>query len=112
MVPPMTATQHQPSEAFTIVLPTRQQPSDPLEMLLRATLQLLGCGNLPPDAAARAAVAKALKIYYDNPTDVVKKQLSFRRARQHDRRYLTDVANAFSALRIGCNGRAFKGVAR
>ena len=96
----MTATQHQPSEAFTIVLPTRQQPSDPLEMLLRATLQLLGCGNLQSDAAARAAVAKALKIYYDNPTDVVKKQLSFRRARQHDRRYLTDVANAFSALRI------------
>ena len=50
MVPPMTATQHQPSEAFTIVLSTRQQPSDPLEMLLRATLQLLGCGNLPPPA--------------------------------------------------------------
>ena len=102
MVPTMTATQQQPSEAFTIVLSTRQQPSDPLEMLLRATLQLLGCGNLPPDAraTARAAVAKALKIYYDNPTDVVKKQLSFRRARQHDRRYLTDVAKAFSALRI------------
>merc|ERR1719337_144000 len=100
MVSPMTATQQQPSEAFTIVLSTRQQPSDPLEMLLRATLQLLGCGNLPSDAAARAAVAKALKIYYDNPTDVVKKQLSFRRARQHDRRYLTDVAKAFSALRI------------
>ena len=100
MVTPMTATQQQPSEAFTIVLSTRQQPSDPLEMLLRATLQLLGCGNLPSDAAARAAVAKALKIYYDNPTDVVKKQLSFRRARQHDRRYLTDVAKAFSALRI------------
>ena len=102
MVTPMTATQQQPSEAFTIVLSTRQQPSDPLEMLLRATLQLLGCGNLPPDAraTARAAVAKALKIYYDNPTDVVKTQLRFRRARQRDRRYLTDVANAFSALRI------------
>ena len=92
MVPPMTT------------VPTIQKHSEPLEMILRVTLQLLGCGEPPSDAtsAARKLAANPLpvKIYYDNPPGLVNRQLSFRRVRLHDRRYLTAVARAFSALRI------------
>ena len=79
----------------TIYGPHRSDLTPWHDALLQFTLTVLGCNVSPP-----TSVPPSVKIYYNLPSALVRKQLHFRRMWVHTREYASAVADAFSALTI------------